>query len=375
MSSKDHNPHYLKRYIKFIFACKEFNNKNLDDSIYYEKHHIAPKASDLFPEYENLRVHKWNKVKLTFRQHLIAHVLLWKAYGKSQAIAIDCMLDKFNSNTNTLYGENRKVPEAYYLRYLEKVKLESNKHRATHHIGLSTYKDQFGKHYYLTPDDPLIEEFDLVPFKTGSTHSGESKMMMSETKKKNPHRRITMYFLDYKRKVKLYTKDFDDHLAQGWTLKLTPDDKAYVRTLRDKAAGNKLKGRYNYMYPDGTFYGKIDQADPIIKELRLIPYETEKMKKQRSGSFQRAAVEANSGSTIYNNGVKEKKFKNDPGGEWKLGRLPRTEEHKRKQIDAIRKLCKGTKQWTNGIKNIRLPGDQEPPEGFWRGLTRNNKKP
>ena len=43
-------------------------------------------------------------------------------------------------------------------------------------------------------------------------------------------------------------------------------------------------------------------------------------------------------------------------------------------MDAIMRACKGTKQWTNGIENIRLPGDQEAPDGFWRGLTRKNMK-
>jgi hypothetical protein len=33
------------------------------------------------------------------------------------------------------------------------------------------------------------------------------------------------------------------------------------------------------------------------------------MKRQQAGSFQKAAIKANLGSTIYNNGVKEKKFK------------------------------------------------------------------
>lgn len=146
LSSKDHNPHYLNRYFKFIQTCQETNDLN-DDSIYYENHHICPKANDLFPEYVDIKKHPWNSVYLTFRQHLIAHVLLWKAYGKSQAIALDCMLGKFNSNYNISSLRNRVVPSSYLIRYLEKVKLESNKERGKYHTGKATYIDSNGNKY------------------------------------------------------------------------------------------------------------------------------------------------------------------------------------------------------------------------------------
>ena len=97
LSSKPHNPHYLKRYWKFIQWCKE-QNKTLLDNVYVEEHHIAPKAKDLFPQYKSFRENPWNKIKLTSHQHILAHVMLWKIYGMSQVKALDAMLGKFSIN-------------------------------------------------------------------------------------------------------------------------------------------------------------------------------------------------------------------------------------------------------------------------------------
>jgi hypothetical protein len=77
LSSKPHNPHYLNRYIKFIKSCVEVNKGY---SGYTEKHHICPKADDMFPEYYSFYKNKWNCAVLTPRQHFIAHMFLWKTY-------------------------------------------------------------------------------------------------------------------------------------------------------------------------------------------------------------------------------------------------------------------------------------------------------
>jgi hypothetical protein len=75
ISSLNHNPHYIMKYIKFIQNCQWKNNSNPPQL--YEKHHICPKS--LFPEFKNLKKHTWNKADLTPRQHFIAHIILCKA--------------------------------------------------------------------------------------------------------------------------------------------------------------------------------------------------------------------------------------------------------------------------------------------------------
>jgi hypothetical protein len=82
LSSKSHNPHYLKRYIRFIESCQTLNEDYVG---YTEKHHICPQSKDLFPEYKSFYKNPWNCAILTPRQHFIAHHLLWKAYPEMKS--------------------------------------------------------------------------------------------------------------------------------------------------------------------------------------------------------------------------------------------------------------------------------------------------
>lgn len=77
LSSIKNKEHYVKRYVKFICSLQ---SQKIEESQYYETHHICPKAKDMFPYYEDFSSNKWNSIKLTARQHFIAHWLLYKAY-------------------------------------------------------------------------------------------------------------------------------------------------------------------------------------------------------------------------------------------------------------------------------------------------------
>lgn len=114
LESKPHNPHYLKRYWKFIQSCDTIAG-------YSEKHHICPKAKDLFPEYASFKEHAWNGIRLTARQHFIAHWMLWKAYksySTNKAFLWMCnCIDKENSDTKRI---NIRITSTTY----EKAKIE-----------------------------------------------------------------------------------------------------------------------------------------------------------------------------------------------------------------------------------------------------------
>lgn len=62
---------YTEWYIKLVESRK---NRKLSDKTYYEIHHIIPKCIDGSNEDENL-------VKLTLREHYIAHLLLTKMFS------------------------------------------------------------------------------------------------------------------------------------------------------------------------------------------------------------------------------------------------------------------------------------------------------
>ena len=75
---------YSKTYLKIIANAQQANRTKLKkdnkDYVYYESHHILPKS--IFPEYEDLKAHKWNGVLLNAREHYIIHSLIWKHYKK-----------------------------------------------------------------------------------------------------------------------------------------------------------------------------------------------------------------------------------------------------------------------------------------------------
>ena len=70
---------YITRYNNFIESLKDQEVSGV-----YEKHHIVPKSMGGTDDATNL-------IKLTPRQHYIAHWMLWKAYGGKMAQAFWCM--------------------------------------------------------------------------------------------------------------------------------------------------------------------------------------------------------------------------------------------------------------------------------------------
>ena len=77
---KTHSEFYYQRYIKFIEFCKTSPKEG-----YTESHHIIPKSLGGTDAKQNL-------VKLTAREHFIAHWMLWKVYRNVQmAMAFNFM--------------------------------------------------------------------------------------------------------------------------------------------------------------------------------------------------------------------------------------------------------------------------------------------
>lgn len=111
LKTKPHNKHYLNRYYRFIENCMLKNSSmNTDELGYTEKHHICPKSKDMFPEYKNLKKYPWNMVILTYRQHIIAHLLLWKAYDNiSQTLSIIRTINQPHVKVLSLKSINTKL--------------------------------------------------------------------------------------------------------------------------------------------------------------------------------------------------------------------------------------------------------------------------
>lgn len=157
LSSKPHNPHYLKRYYKFIIWCAQVNSTKTKEELgYTEKHHICPKAKDLFPEYSCFKKNPWNMVVLTLKQHIVAHHILWKAFQTpSQTYSFFCM-----TKVNNV---------CHPVSVASKLKLESAKSNSSYSKGRKMSLDarslmsiaNIGKILYTSPD--LTESTFVMP--------------------------------------------------------------------------------------------------------------------------------------------------------------------------------------------------------------------
>ncbi len=99
MSSE--NIHYVNRYNKFIDSLR---NQVVEG--YTEKHHIIPRSHGGTHDDSNL-------IRLTPRQHYVAHWMLWKAYGKEMTTAFNYMngIKRYGKRLNSKTFELLKLEE------------------------------------------------------------------------------------------------------------------------------------------------------------------------------------------------------------------------------------------------------------------------
>lgn len=109
------NPHYLTRYVKFIQRCQSVNQDRAPLQ-YCERHHILPKHKNKFPMYKNLSDYPWNKAVLTYRQHIIAHYILFRAYGTvEESLAVMRVIAQFHRQGTPLqvrYLQSKQYDDA-----------------------------------------------------------------------------------------------------------------------------------------------------------------------------------------------------------------------------------------------------------------------
>ena len=93
--------HYLTRYIKFITFAK----KSVVSDKYIESHHILPQSMGGSNDDDNL-------VKLSARQHYLAHWMLWKAYkSKEMTFAFFSMSNQSNQYQGRTCRINSRIYE------------------------------------------------------------------------------------------------------------------------------------------------------------------------------------------------------------------------------------------------------------------------
>jgi len=268
LSTRPHNSHYLARYAKFILCCKIANTMNMPDK--GEVHHICPKAKDLFPEHHNLKQNKWNSIRLSYRQHILAHWLLWKAYGGSQTYSFFAMNNQvFRRDGLTI--SNSKVYES--------VKIEVKKIISTHSRGMASYVDRDGNKIRCKTDDPRVISGELTSTSKGrkyaprSTESRERMSKISKGRKLGPmttEKRMARRTVNHMALVLYYDPVTDTFLECDVLLKLPH----YIKVYQNEVGVWDSDGNYKRVSsqlprpPDGyTFF------DPT-KMLRVINLDT-----------------------------------------------------------------------------------------------------
>lgn len=125
------NIFYKKRYDKFILAIKELGERSFE--VYTEVHHIVPRCLKGTDENHNL-------IRLTLREHFLAHWLLWKAYPEYLPLA-SAFLQMNNKNSKLEYkGFCKKINSRTY----QKLKTEVYNKLKDHTADKVRVKDQAG---------------------------------------------------------------------------------------------------------------------------------------------------------------------------------------------------------------------------------------
>ena len=349
LSSKPHNPHYLNRYITFIKQCQ---HKNVGHEGYVERHHICPKADDMFPEYKDFRLHPWNCAVLTARQHYIAHLMLWKVFPTES-----CLGAIWNMSNGKWKQYNRRS-KLYEIARVQAINLLSSRMR-----GNATVKDpnNLEKGFFRVPiNDPRYLSDELVGVTRGLcvVEDNYGNRFMA------PFEDINNVNIRSIHKDRVSVKDIDGNVykvhksdkryidgslmpenkglilvrdSEGNVFKVTENDE---RFLTGEVVGY-AKGRVNVVDKEGNRF-QVMKNDP-----RILTGEIKHITKDK---------------IIITNGKENKGIeKGDkiPDG-WKRG--------------ITKKSQKGMICITDGIKNSRIYPHENIPKGWKKGTTRKSTK-
>jgi hypothetical protein len=215
---------------------KYHNLENKEQYKHLEEHHILPKADDMFPEYIDLKEHRWNGVYLTPRQHYIAHWLLWKVFGGSQSYVFRCF------NTQAKCKNNKRKKKRISSRVFEQLKRDQRQYMSKINKGFAVYVNENGEKIRCKTDDPRVLSGELV-----STSKGRKYKPRTETQKQNTKKSLLRYHKKKKDQPKLYlyngiervevikySEEYHNLLSNGWSTKASVERRSYTSTESNK---------------------------------------------------------------------------------------------------------------------------------------------
>lgn len=161
---------YERIYNEFIFDRRE-KEKNLNSKIYTESHHIIPRCMNGGDEKENL-------IRLIPEDHFFAHLLLAKAYGGKNWMALHSMLHRGIKTEEISYKDfrNRRKSFGFIRRMVANTYKGRNNSQADNNSYLLLHKDGRrieGDRVYISENTELTSRLigKLVKGKINTAHN------------------------------------------------------------------------------------------------------------------------------------------------------------------------------------------------------------
>lgn len=165
---KIYNEDSLKDYLDLL------QNNVLNESEYFEKHHILPRS--MFPEFKK---EDWNIIKLSYSNHQKAHKLLYEIYQTDGMKAAYLLMNGVNINVAQLPEIKEKISKAktgkertdmkgkIYFGATEEKYAAGIKKMSEKLKGSVIVKDKNGNRFRTSVDDPKYISGEYVNFTTG----------------------------------------------------------------------------------------------------------------------------------------------------------------------------------------------------------------
>ena len=146
---------YIKTYLSLV-RKRQANPLPLAGN---HGHHVLMRS--VFPEFDK---HPNNIVVLTYREHFIAHKLLWMGTDWPQAQRAMWLMN----NVNYDGGLQKKITSKEYSILVEQLKETLSESMSKLTTGMMTALDHFGNRHWIKSDDPRLKTGELYSFCKGA---------------------------------------------------------------------------------------------------------------------------------------------------------------------------------------------------------------
>lgn len=237
---KEGNKVWFEKVYKDLVESRKYRGTKRKRNDGLNKHHIIPKCIGGKDEESNY-------VLFTFREHIIAHMLLYKLYPNNSKIAY-ALLRMIQSSKSDRKENHYKLdklgrPIKFSTRYYEDLRIKSIEYLKKVNTGRKHSKETIEK---------------IRKSKTGVKYSEETKKLLSKIRKGHPVSKETRLKISNSRKGIIFTEEHKSKLSIAGK-----NRKEASLETRNKIRENIVSTR-KVIGPDGTIYETIKQCANIV---------------------------------------------------------------------------------------------------------------